>query len=167
MEKDINIRRVKWGDENILAYIQTESWKEAFKTILSKDDLEKYTDINAAIEMYTVLLKENIANGFILLINNNPHCIAYFDKARDEQMVGFSELICIHSLSKNWGNGYGSMMMEYILNEMRKLGFKNVMLWVFKENIRARNFYEKHGFVLTENTKEFCGAIEVMYYMEL
>ena len=119
------------------------------------------------MEMYTMLLKENIANGFILSINNNPYCIAYFDKARDEQMVGFSELICIHSLSTNWGNGYGSMMMEYILNEMRKLGFEKVMLWVFKENIRARNFYEKHGFVLTENTKEFCGAIEVMYYMEL
>lgn len=41
------------------------------------------------------------------------------------------------------------------------------MLWVFKENHRARKFYEKHGFVLTEKSKEFSNAIEVMYCKDL
>lgn len=62
MDKTINIRRVKIDDANTLALIQTESWKSAFKEILSKEDLEKYTDINIAINLYNKLLKENIAN---------------------------------------------------------------------------------------------------------
>ena len=33
-EKTINIRRAEKGDEKSLAYIQTESWKEAFKGIV-------------------------------------------------------------------------------------------------------------------------------------
>ncbi len=37
------------------------------------------------------------------------------------------------------------------------------MLWVFKENYMARKFYENNGFVLTEKTKVFNDAIEVMY----
>ena len=36
MEKNADIRKVKIGDENTLAYIQTESWKLAFQQILSK-----------------------------------------------------------------------------------------------------------------------------------
>lgn len=167
MVENINIREVKSGDEKILAYIQTESWKSAFNTILSKEDLEKYTNIDKAIEMYTQLLSENIGNGYILSINDVPHCMAYWDKARDEDMKEYSELICIHSISENWGRGYGSMMMEYILREIKTAGFNKVMLWVFEENTSARKFYEKHGFILTEKSKKLCDAIEVMYCRDL
>ncbi|ASW42793.1 GNAT family N-acetyltransferase [Clostridium isatidis] len=167
MKEKINIRKVKSGDEKILAYIQTESWKNAFNTILSKDDLEKYSNIDKAIEMYSYLLKENIANGYILSLDDNPHCIAYWDKARDEDMEGYAEIICIHSLKNNWGKGYGSIMMEHILKEIKKLGYSKVLLWVFEENKRARKFYEKHKFVLADKSKKFCNAVEVMYCREL
>ncbi len=167
MKEKINIRKVKNGDEKTLAYIQTESWKSAFNTILSKEDLEKYTNIGKATEMYSHLLRENIANGYILSINNEPHCIAYWDKARDEDMEGYAEIICIHSLNKNWGKGYGSIMMEHILKEIKDAGFKKVFLWVFEENHRARSFYEKYGFVLTGKSKIFSHATEVMYAREL
>lgn len=167
MVDNINIRKVKSGDEKILAYIQTESWKNAFNTILSKEDLEKYSNIDKAIEMYTNLLSEDVGNGYILSINDIPHCMAYWGESRDEDMEEYSELICIHSISENWRRGYGSMMMEYILREIKKSGFEKVMLWVFEKNIRARSFYEKHGFVLTGKSKKFCNAVEVMYFREV
>ncbi len=125
MDKTINIRRVKIDDANTLALIQTESWKSAFKEILSKEDLEKYTDINSAINLYNKLLKENIANGFILTINEIPHCMAYWDKSRDEEMKGYAEIICIHSLCNNWRKGYGTEMMNYILKDIKNSGFIN------------------------------------------
>ena len=167
MKNNINIDKVKIGDENILAYIQTEAWKEAFIKIISEEDMKKYTDINKAREMYTMILNKNIGNGFILSIDDMPHCIAYFDKARDDEFKDYAEIICIHSLSSNWGKGYGSIMMEHILKEIKESGFNKVMLWVFKENNRARKFYEKHGFILSDKTKEFCDSIEVMYFREL
>ena len=167
MDKVINIRKVKVGDANTLAFIQTESWKSAFNRILSKEDLDKYTDVNRAITLYSKLLNDNIGNGFILTINENPHCIAYWDKTRDDEMEGDAEIICIHSLCDNWGKGYGTEMMNHILRDIKNSGFSKVMLWVFKENHRARKFYEKHGFVLTEKSKEFSNAIEVMYCKDL
>ena len=117
--------------------------------------------------MYKTLLSENIGNGFIMTVNEKPHCLAYWDKLRDEEMEGYAELICIHSLSDNWGKGYGTLMMDHILNEIRNAGFKKVMLWVFEENNRARKFYEKHGFYLTEKRKMFSNAVEVMYSKDL
>lgn len=140
MDKTINIRKVKIDDANTLALIQTESWKSAFKEILSKKDLEKYTDINSAINLYNKLLKENIANGFILTINEIPHCMAYWDKSRDEEMKGYAEIICIHSLCNNWRKGYGTEMMNYILKDIKNSGFNKVMLWVLKKIIGHVNF---------------------------
>lgn len=58
-------------------------------------------------------------------------------------------------------------MMNHILSDIKNSGFNKVMLWVFKENHRARKFYEKHGFVLTEKSKNFSNAIEVMYCKDL
>lgn len=167
MESKVHIRKVKIGDEKILAHIQTESWKAAFSNILSKDDLDKYTNINKAEEMYNMLLNNYIGNGFILAIDDRPHCIAYWNNARDEDMEGYAELICIHSLNDNWGRGYGALMMKHVLKEIKEAGFKKVMLWVFEDNARACKFYEKHGFILTEKSKLFSNAVEVMYWKEL
>jgi ribosomal protein S18 acetylase RimI-like enzyme len=160
---NVNIRKVKIGDETILAYIQTESWKIAFQQILSKEALDKYTDINKATDMYKNLLNNDAGNGLILSVDEKPHCIAYWDKTREEGMPDYAELICIHSLQNNWGKGYGSMMMDYVIKEIKEAAFDKVMLWVFEDNTRARKFYENHGFVLTEKTKKFSDSVEVMY----
>lgn len=167
MRDTTHIRRVKKDDAEALAYIQTESWKSAFNKILSKEDLDKCTNIDKAMEMYSMILSKNIGNGYILSVNGNAHCMAYWDKTREEEMEGYAEIICIHSLANNWGKGYGTMLMEYMLEEIELAGFNKVMLWVFEENNRARSFYEKHGFILTEKSKEFCGAYEVMYIKEM
>lgn len=88
----INIRKVRIGDENNLAYIQTESWKAAFKNIIPMDLLEKCTDINRATDMYKGLLAANKGNGYIIEVEGRPHCIAYWDAARDDDMDGYAEL---------------------------------------------------------------------------
>lgn len=164
---NIKIRKAKIGDEKILAFIQTESWKNGFKDIISETDLEKYTNITKAEEMYSRVLKENYAENFILEIDGKPHCIAAWSNARNLAYSDSAELICIHSLCDNWGKGYGSIMMNHIINEIKSAGFKSVLLWVFEKNIRARKFYEKHGFELTDNTQVSYGTVEVMYCKEL
>lgn len=167
MDKNIEIRKVQTGDENILAHIQTESWKIAFQQILSEEVLEKCINIDKAKEMYANLLMNGIGNGLILSVDNKPHCIAYWDKTRDEDLYDYAELICIHSLQENWGKGYGSMMLEYVIEEVKEAGFDKIMLWVFEKNARARKFYENHGFIAADKVKTFYDAVEIMYCKEI
>lgn len=162
----IHIRKVKEGDENTLAYIQTESWKAAFKDIIPEDLLEKCTDINRATDMYKRLLAANKGNGYILEIEGRPHCIAYWDATRETDMEGYAELICIHSLQDNWHKGYGSKMMDRVLEDAKCAGFSKIMLWVFTENHRAISFYEAHGFVSSGRTKPAFETKEIMYIRE-
>ena len=164
---NIKIRKARNGDEKTLAYIQTESWKSAFANIISADDLKKYTDIVKAESMYKNVLKSGYAEISVLEIDGKPHCIAAWSKARNPEFSDSAELICIHSLCDNWGKGYGTMMMNHIFNEILNSGYNSVVLWVFEKNTRARSFYEKHGFVLTDNTQTTYGAVEVMYLKDL
>ena len=164
---NIKIRKARNGDKKTLAYIQTESWKAAFADIISADDLNKYTDITKAESMYENVLKSRYAEISVLEIDEKPHCIAAWSKARNPEFSDNAELICIHSLCNNWGKGYGTMMMNHIFNEIKNSGYNSVVLWVFEKNTRARSFYEKHGFVLTGNTQTVYGAVEVMYRKNL
>ena len=164
---EATIRKVQPGDESTLAYIQTESWKSAFKDILNADVLERCTNIEKATRMYKSLLDENKGNGYIQFVDGKPHCIAYWDAARDETMKDKAELICIHSLPGNRGRGYGRSMMERVLEDIKAQGFNEVYLWVFTENYRARRFYESNGFACTEKIQPALGTEEICYEKKL
>ena len=96
-------------------------------------------------------------------VDEKPHCITAWSLNRNNLGADVAELVCIHSLRDNWYKGYGSIMMEYVLEEMRKSGYAKVNLWVFEKNMSARKFYEKHDFVLTDSRQEAVGETEVMY----
>ena len=167
MSESIVIRKVAAGDETILAYIQTESWKAAFKDILAEDVLTRCTNFDRAKQMYQNLLEEKKGNGYILEINSKGQCIAWWDASREADMTDYAELICIHSLQDNWGKGYGSKMMDKVLEDITAAGYTKTMLWVFEENERARIFYEAKGFVKSDKSKVSLNAVEVMYVKEL
>ena len=167
----VEIRKAIPGDEEVLAYIQTQAWKSAFADILSPEELDKYTKIVDVEKMYQQVLNNNFANGSILSIGGKAHCIAFWSVCRDRseegksnQKAGCAELICIHSLNDNWGKGYGTIMMNHILAEIKEAGYVEVILWVFVANNRARKFYEKNVFIASKESKDTFGATEVMYY---
>ncbi|MBE5872763.1 MAG: GNAT family N-acetyltransferase [Lachnospiraceae bacterium] len=160
---EVVIRKVQQGDARDLAYIQTESWKAAFASILEAETLTKCTNIERATAMYQRLLDENKGNGYLLIVDGKSHCIAYWDAARDSEFVGKAELICIHSLPDNWRKGYGSQMMDRVLKDIKEAGYSEVVLWVFRENLRARAFYEANGFALTDFSKLAFDTEEVLY----
>lgn len=167
MIMNCEIRKAKSGDESTLAYIQTESWKSAFKDILPTDVLEKCTQIEKATAMYKRLLEQNVGNGYILSVEGKPHCIAWWDATREADMPGYAELICIHSLPDNWHKGYGSKMMQRVLGDIQAAGYQKVMLWVFEANARARSFYEAHGFAFEGRIKPNIEPKEICYEISL
>ncbi len=161
------IRKAVPGDEAALAFIQTESWKAAFSLILSPELLEKMTNIQQSTEMYRHLLQNHKGNGYILSVDNRPHGIAWWDSTREQDMPGYAEIICIHSLPENWHRGYGSKMMDRLLSDIACAGYSDVMLWVFAENKRARRFYEAKGFHRTGRTQPAYETSEICYERRL
>ncbi len=161
--EEIIIRPAHPGDEEILAYIQSQSWKAAFSAILPAEKLADLTQMDRTIAMYQRVLRNPGIYLLIEEVDGKAHCIAAWSKNRCGLDDSTAELICIHSLQERWHKGYGSKMMEYVLSDMKAAAFSAVILWVFEENHRARSFYEKHGFALCEQRQNSFDAVEVQY----
>lgn len=160
---EYTIERAKLGDEETLAYIQTESWKAGFREILDEQTLQRCTQLDRATAMYRRLLEAGIGNGYLLRVEGSPHCIAWWDATREKDMPGYAELICIHSLQNRWRMGFGSRMMEAVLRDAAAASYEKIMLWVFEKNARARRFYESNGFSPNGRTQLGLGAVEICY----
>ncbi len=157
------LRKAAPGDEEVLAYLQTESWKAAFGGILTEEELIRYTDLEKAKAMYTDVLAKQYGEGWILSVEGKPQAFAFWSSTREADMEGFAELICIHSLKATWRKGYGSLLFEKITSQMKAAGYRKMMLWVFEENTRARKFYQHFGLNSSEKRKPFGAATEIMY----
>lgn len=66
-------------------------------------------------------------------------------------------------------NGIGSKILVSLVDEARKNQYSDIYLWVLEKNARARNFYEKHGFVFSGIREEFAntGRYKMKYIMPL
>jgi ribosomal protein S18 acetylase RimI-like enzyme len=89
----------------------------------------------------------------------------------DEEIVGFAaygpereriggfagrgELYALYFLSEAWGEGSASALIEHTDERLRAEGFDEAVLWVLKDNPRARAFYDKHGWAPTGRGDEF------------
>lgn len=98
---NVFIRKAIPGDEQVLAYIQTESWKAAFAGILSPEELVRCTNLEKAEQMYHSILRREGCNMAIELVDDQPHCIAAWGTNRCDLGDTVGELICIHSLQNN------------------------------------------------------------------
>lgn len=163
MNHTADIRSVRPGDAPQLAHIQTESWKAAFREIIPAGILSEYTDPEPVTRMYEHLLTHGSAHGYILERDGAPHGIAWWDAAREPDMAGTTELICIHSLPAHWHQGYGKLLLKKVLRDVKSAGYPSILLWVFDANLPAIRFYRSLGFTASGRKRPSFGSVEEMY----
>ena len=72
---NITLQKAHKGDEKILAYIQTESWKAAFSGILPPEELARYTELQRAEEMYKRVLEKGQVQMLIEFVDGSKTMI--------------------------------------------------------------------------------------------
>jgi RimJ/RimL family protein N-acetyltransferase len=165
----VSIKKAEPEDAAALAFIICESWKSAYKDLIPPDRLALYTDIDRRREMFEKILLSGKGNFYLAAVSGSPCGLIFFGDSRDENMQGAAEIVAFYTLEEYWGKGVGQRIMDRALYEIRRLGYKSVILWVFEANIRARRFYEKCGFVFDGAVKDssFADTKEVRYRLEL
>ena len=147
------IRNAEFEDMKRMGYIMSVSFRTAFSEFVTPQTL----DACAREEQCAALLEGIFREGKVrFLMGDNSGMLAW------QNGENGAEIIAIHSLPESWGSGLGQAMLT---GAMEQIGDQPVFLWAFKENKRARRFYEKNGFRWdgSERVSEFDGATEVRY----
>ena len=140
-------------DMGFLAEVMVKSFRSAFSAFVTEETMNICANEANCRAMLENIFKEGEMN---FLVGDTGGMLAW-------QKVGNSaEIVAVHSVPESWGTGLGHVMLEEALN---RIGDRPVYLWAFKENARARRFYEKHGFHWdgSERVSEVDGALEVRY----
>jgi GNAT superfamily N-acetyltransferase len=64
---------------------------------------------------------------------------------RDDDAARTSELLLLYVVPEWWGRGAGLALLGHAMDDVRRRGWRELSLWVFDANARARRFYERAG----------------------
>lgn len=149
----MEVRPAQLSDMKRMGHIMAVSFRSAFSGFITAGTLEA-----CAVEENCAALLEGIfrEGKMQFLMGGDSGMLCWQESGEG------AEIVAIHSLPERWGTGLGHAMLTAALDE---IGDRPVFLWAFRENFRARRFYEKHGFTWdgAERISEFDGAVEVRY----
>lgn len=147
------VRNADFADMKQLGHIMCVSFRTAFQSFVSPKTL----DACAREDNCAALLEGLYRDGKMHFLIGEDRGMLCWQETEEG-----AEIVAIHSLPESWGTGLGHAMLTEALEE---IGEKPVFLWAFRDNQRARRFYEKHGFRWdgSERVSEFDGAVEVRY----
>ena len=153
----IFVHEAKYEDMPRAASIMVTSFRAAFAQFVSPETMNACTNPDNCRTMLESLYQE----GKMHFLMGGDHGFLCWQATEDG-----AEIVAIHSFPESWGTGLGHVMLTEAL---KQIGDRPVFLWAFKDNIRARRFYEKHGFHWdgSERVSEFDGALEVRYVKAL
>ena len=151
----MTVRNAELEDMKQLGHIMAVSFRTAFADFVSQQTMDACAQEDNCAAMLEGIYREGKMH---FLIGQNSGMLAW------QQTEDGAEIIAIHTLPESRGTGLGRAMLTEAL---KQIGNQSVFLWAFKENKRARYFYEKHGFHWdgSERVSEFDGALEIRYVM--
>ena len=149
----MTVRNAELEDMNLLGHIMSVSFRTAFSGFVSRQTL----DACAREDRCAALLEGIFREGKMHFLTGEDSGMLVW-----QQTPEGAEIVAIHSLPESWGTGLGHALLAEAL---KQIGDQPVFLWAFKENTRARRFYEKHCFHWdgSERVSKFDGAWEVRY----
>ena len=149
----MTIRNATFEDMALATDIMVTSFRTAFTSFVSPETMDACTNPENCRDMLENIYQE----GKMYFLMGGEQGFLCWQETEDG-----AEIVAIHSLPESWGTGLGHAMLTQALEQ---IGVRPVHLWAFKENTRARRFYEKHGFRWDglERISEFDSAPEVRY----
>ena len=142
-KEDYIIRKNELKDQEQMAHIKIDGWKNAYDKIIASKylnslDYEKQTErYIASFDEYKDLVLVAVRDDEVL----GYSCFHFEDKSGNCD----SELVSLYIKPNEIGKGIGTNLLKETAKELLSKGKKNMILWCLSENVDAIKFYEKLG----------------------
>ncbi len=140
------IRPARLVDADAIARVHVASWRAAYRGVVSGEFLDAMS-VDDRIERWRERLEAADRPTLVLEHDGALAGFASLGPARDDDLdprrVG--EVYAIYLDPGSWGRGLGRELMGAGRALLTDLGFSLAILWVLKDNQRARRFYFKDG----------------------
>lgn len=142
---NVRVRDMTDDDCEAVATIRVRGWQHAYAGLMPQSHLDAMS-----VEKDAVKRRESLAMGGLLtnvVAEREGEVVGWgcYGPSRDEG-AGNCELYAIYVLPEQLSLGIGRALLDELTGRAVAAGFPRMLLWVLKENARARRFYERAGF---------------------
>jgi len=142
-----SIRPARLEDAPGIAKIHVDSWRSTYAGLIADEFLTALSyERRAQVWSQSLTDPQNIC--FLYVAETRPGDIIGFVYAGPEQTgdpTYRSELHAIYLLKQAQGQGLGRKLIFTAMRELCERGFSSMLLWVLKDNLPSRKFYEAVG----------------------
>ncbi|MDH7974024.1 GNAT family N-acetyltransferase [Sphingomonas sp. AR_OL41] len=163
----INLRKATRGDAAALGALHVASWREAYSGIMP-DAMLAGISVEARTAMWDEVLGDPEAFGgtSVFVAEDSGRMVGFGSCGgqRDPALAraGFDgEITALYVLRSHQKRGVGRSIMSAMAERLSALGYSGLGLWVLRDNVPARAFYEGlDGTIVGEKSdKRFAGAL--------
>ncbi len=141
------LRETKKVDIDMISEIVNDNWKRVYKGYVNPQLLN-----DRGCEKRTCELKADFISGrlaeYVWEEQNQVVAMLSFGDTEDTDKKGAFEIWRIYVALDFQGKGIGNSLLTFAEQKAKELGYKEIIIWAFKENVHALSFYQKHGYIL-------------------
>lgn len=146
-------------DAAAVAEVRVSSWRAAYRGIIPGRVLDSLDPAAAAERTRSALADP--AHPFRLRVAERDGVLTGFTITGPyrgtDAAPGAGEVLAIYVHPDHWSTGSGRVLMVDALERLSEAGLSPVLLWVLRDNARARRFYERAGFA-PDGAEQFYSA---------
>jgi ribosomal protein S18 acetylase RimI-like enzyme len=138
------IRPALPDDAAEIARVHVDSWRTSYRGLLADDFLESLSEAGYT-ERWSRVIGDGASRVFVV---EEPAGIVGFASGGRERAgeSGFEgELYAIYIVAGSQRLGHGRELVRAMAAALRDMGLSDMIVWVLRDNVPAREFYERLG----------------------
>jgi ribosomal protein S18 acetylase RimI-like enzyme len=160
------IRPADVDDAAAIARVHVSSWRATYTDLLPADFLESLTEAGYA-DRWRRFIAERSNLAFVVE-DDSGDVVGFASGGRDRagEASYKGELYAIYLLEAAQRRGYGRELVRAIAGGLRGMGLDDMIVWVLRDNVTARDFYERLGGIYVRTQPITIGSVtleEVSY----
>lgn len=155
------IRPADVDDAAAIARVHVSTWRATYTDLLPADFLESLTEAGYA-DRWRRFIAERSNLAFV--VEDDSGDVVGFASGGRERAGEASykgELYAIYLLESAQRRGYGRELVRAIAGGLRQMGLDDMIVWVLRDNVTARDFYERLGGVYVRSQPTTIGPATV------
>lgn len=138
------LRQATQDDAEAIVRIQVAAWRAAYAGLMPQAYLDRM-DHAARLASWRRALAEPGPRSIVAAVDACGMPVG-FSVHGPEPDAGTGELIAVNVLPERWSQGYGGALCRQALEDGLRHGWLAMILWVLRENARARAAYAALGY---------------------
>ena len=165
MQAVIEVRDATLDDADAIATVHIDGWRAGYRGIVPDDYLDSEDFATSRRDRWREWTWQTTIGSRLFVVNIHDRLVGFGyagperlgqDADRDGPTRG--EVYAFYLHPSAWGSGGAGALMSRCEEFLRDEGYGSAVLWVLRDNPRARAFYEKAGWSFTGEESNFALA---------